>query len=108
MSNKSGFAGNPNSQYDPGLIIKEVHDFYGQSIRTQDTRSVVDKFYTHFRISYNGNSLPENVNYYRGVTAQKTQIGVLADVSGSLNNKYFLYIRLQMKENITFGSTLAA
>jgi hypothetical protein len=87
--NKTIFAGNPNSSYDPGLIIKEVHDYYGQAIRTVDTRSVVDKFYTHFRVNYNANSLPIEVTYYRGTEAHSTQVGAFADVGGSLNNKYF-------------------
>jgi hypothetical protein len=80
---------NPNSQYDPGLIVKEVHDFFGQNVRVSDVRSVVDKFYSHFRVNYNASSLPTEVTYYRGTASHKTQVGVLADVSGSLNNKYF-------------------
>jgi hypothetical protein len=84
---KTTFAGNPNSQYDPGLIAKEVHDFFGQANRVLDARSVT-RFYSHFRATYNGDSLPDEVTYYHGTLAHRTQVGVLPDIGGSLNNKY--------------------
>jgi hypothetical protein len=79
---------NKNSQYDPGLIVKEVHDFYGKSLRVSDSRSVVDKFYTHFRVSYTDANLPSEVSYFRGTQAHKTTIGCISDDNASLQNSY--------------------
>src|ERR1043165_2187688 len=89
MSKPTNFAGNANSQYDPSQIVKEVHDFYGQNIRVSNSRSVADQFYTHFRATYNVNNLPTEVNYYRGLTQHKTEVGCIADIAGSLAGKYF-------------------
>lgn len=82
------FAGNPNSQYDAGMIAKEVHDYYGQNVRVSDSRTVADQYFTHFRATYTGD-LPSEVTYYRGTTQHITQVGCIADSSGSLAGKYF-------------------
>jgi len=79
---------NFNSPYDPGLIFKEVHDFHGKTLRVQDSRSVVDRFYTHFRVNYTADNLPSKVSYFRGTQSHKTTIGCVSDVNGSLQNKY--------------------
>lgn len=84
---KTVFAGNTNSQYDPALIATEVHDFFGQSIRTLDTRSVITSYFTHLRADYDGSNNPTNVKYYRGTAAYKTLITCTS--AASLNNKYF-------------------
>lgn len=86
---KNGFAGNPNSQYDSDLVIKEVHDFYGQALRIRDTKSVVTEYFSHFRTTYNSLNQPTTVSYYRGTKEHTTSVGCLADSAGSLNNKYF-------------------
>jgi hypothetical protein len=80
---------NKNSQYDSGLIVKEVHDFHGQSLRVRDTNSLNSQYFTHFSATYDANNNPTQVIYYRGVTSHITNIGCVADVAGSLNNKYF-------------------
>jgi hypothetical protein len=79
---------NPNSFYDPGLIVKEIHDLHAKSIRVSDTRSVVDKFYTHFRVLYTELNLPSEVSYFRGTRSHTTIIGCVADVEASLQNSY--------------------
>lgn len=81
-------ADNKNSQYDPGLIVKEVHDFHGKSIRVSDTRSVVSNYYTHFRAEYNQDNQPTEVSYFRGSEPHKTTLGCVADLNGSLQNTY--------------------
>jgi hypothetical protein len=83
-------AENKNSQYDPGLIVKEVHDFYGQAIRVTDSRSITNGSFSHFNVEYNALGLPEEVSYYRGISPQKTTIGCVSDVDGSLQNSYVL------------------
>lgn len=80
---KTVFAGNANSQYDPGLIAKEVHDFFGQSIRTVDTRSVISGYFTHFRADYNSDSDPTKVSYFRGTKPYITKITFTVPTSGS-------------------------
>ena len=79
---------NKNSQYDPGLIVKEVHDFHGQSIRISDTRSVISSYYSHFRAEYNLDNQPIEVSYFRGSEAHKTTLGCVSDVATSLQNTY--------------------
>jgi hypothetical protein len=81
-------ANNKNSQYDVGLVVKEVHDFHGQSIRVSDTRSVVSNYYTHFRAEYNQENQPIEVSYFRGSEPHKTTLGCVADLNGSLQETY--------------------
>ena len=81
-------AGNKNSQYDSSLIVKEVHDFYGQFLRTADAKSVVPAYFSHFRAVYDGLDRPIGVTYYRGTLAHITQIG--ASAATGLGGKYFL------------------
>lgn len=84
---KPVFDGNTSSQYGAGLIAKEVHDFYGQSIRTTDTRSIVKNYFTHLRAEYDNDNKPVIINYYRGTTARKTSFNALS--ASSLGGKYF-------------------
>jgi hypothetical protein len=79
---------NANSFYDSGQIFKEVHDLHGKTLRVQDSRSVVDRFYTHFRVEYTAENLPTQVSYYRGTQSHRTELGCVSDSSGSLQNKY--------------------
>jgi hypothetical protein len=77
-----------SSFYDTGQIFKEVHDFHGKTLRVSDSRSVVDQFYTHFRVEYTSDNLPSKVSYFRGTQAHKTTIGCVSDLDGSLQNTY--------------------
>jgi hypothetical protein len=77
-----------SSFYDTGQIFKEVHDLHGKTLRVSDSRSVVDQFYTHFRVEYTANNLPSKVSYFRGTQAHKTTIGCVSDLNGSLQNSY--------------------
>jgi hypothetical protein len=77
------------SQYDLGLVLKDVHDFDGQFLRVSDTKSVVSEYYSHFRVEYNANNQPIVVEYFLGTKPHTTIVQFVNDVSGSLNNKYF-------------------
>jgi hypothetical protein len=77
------------SQFDPGQVLKDVHDFEGGFLRTSDVRSVVPSYYSHFSATYNSSNQPTNVIYYRGTKQQYTTVITEDDVSSSLNNKYF-------------------
>lgn len=76
-----------SSQYDGMLVLRDIHDLPGHSIRVRDALSVVPQHYTHFDATYNGNGQPTQVIYYAGTKAEITQIGVKE--ASSLNNKYF-------------------
>ena len=79
---------NSSSFYDSGQIFKDVHDLHGKTLRVSDSRSVVDKFYTHFRVEYTAENLPSKVLYYRGTQSHKTNIGFVSDINNSLQNKH--------------------
>lgn len=91
MATKGPYRGGAQeeSYLDPGGVAKNVHDRYGQAIRTTDAISVIKSKYTHFRASYNLDNQPTQVTYYRGTKPHTSNIGCVADISGSLNNKYF-------------------
>lgn len=90
MATKGTYRGGSQeeSYLDQGGVIKNVHDRYGQSLRTTDALSVIKSKYTHFRATYNVDSNPEQVLYYRGTQAHKTSIACVPDIAGSLNNTY--------------------
>jgi hypothetical protein len=81
---------NKSSQFDPGGVIKNVHDLHGQNLRTRDALSIVPDYWSHFNVAYDGQNRPTDVSYFRGLTPNKTTIQTSPDVSGSLQNKYFL------------------
>ena len=87
----SPFSGgkNKSSQFDPGGVIKNVHDLHGQALRTTDANSEISGYWSHFSVVYDGQNRPTSVSYYRGVAPTKTTITTLPDASGSLQNKYF-------------------
>lgn len=80
---------NKNSQYDFGQIIKESHDFYGKRIRVLDGLTLVNEYYSHVRVNYDGQNRPSSSTYYRGTDNHLTVVQFVADVASSLNNKYF-------------------
>ena len=82
MSNK------PKSFYDQTQIFKEVHDFHGNSLRVSDSKSVVDRFYSHFRVNYNEDNFPTQVTYFRGFKQHRTMVGCISDDNYSLQNTY--------------------
>jgi hypothetical protein len=80
---------NKSSQFDPGGVIKNVHDLHAQALRTLDSLSVVSGYWSHFNVAYNVQNKPTSVSYYRGLTPNKVAITCSPDVSASLQNKYF-------------------
>jgi hypothetical protein len=81
---------NKSSQFDPGGVIKNVHDLHGQNLRVRDALSIAPDHWSHFSVVYDGQDRPTSVSYYRGTAPTKTTIQALPDVAGSLQNKYFL------------------
>lgn len=81
---------NKSSQFDPGGVIKNVHDLHGQNLRVRDALSIAPDHWSHFSVVYDGQDRPTSVSYFRGTAPTKTTIQALPDVAGSLQNKYFL------------------
>lgn len=77
------------SQYDLGLVLKDVHDFDGQFLRVADVRSVISGYYSHFNVSYNVDNNPEIIEYYVGTQPHISHITFVNDNAGDLNNTYF-------------------
>lgn len=77
------------SQYGAGIIAREVHDFYQQSIRVTDADTLLPSSYSNYEITYDSNNRPTSVSYYRALTANTFTLTTSADIAGSLNNKYF-------------------
>jgi hypothetical protein len=80
---------NKSSQFDPGGVIKNVHDLHAQALRTLDSLSVVTGYWSHFNVAYDVQNRPTSVSYFRGLSPNKTAVQCSPDVSGSLQNKYF-------------------
>jgi hypothetical protein len=81
--------GQKSSPLDPGGITKNTHEYWSQSVRVFDVRSVIDEYFSHFTATYNLGNNPTYVAYFRGETPQITEVGCLGDVAGSLSGKYF-------------------
>jgi hypothetical protein len=81
---------NKSSQFDPGGVIKNVHDLHGQNLRVRDALSIAPDHWSHFSVVYDVQDRPTSASYYRGTAPTKTTIQALPDVAGSLQNKYFL------------------
>lgn len=77
------------TQLDFGGVIKDVHSYPGHYLRTRDGLTLVKDHYDYLTATYDGNSNPTQVKYYVGTSYHETAIGMIADVAGSLNNKYF-------------------
>jgi len=75
------------SFYDPGLVVKDVHEKDAHAIRTFESKSVVTGAFSHFDITYNVDNNPEKIVYYIGRSQQLTEVITLP--ATSLNNKYF-------------------
>jgi hypothetical protein len=84
---KTVFAGNSHNIYNADTVLKESSDYYGQSLRVNDVRSVAPNYFSHFSVEYNEDSNPITVNYYRGMTAQVTNITTTS--AATLSGKYF-------------------
>lgn len=77
------------SDLDLGGVLRSSHDSNANSLRIVNGISEVPTDYTKTEISYGTNGSVSSVKFYKGVTNQITDIRVSADISGSLNSKYF-------------------
>lgn len=77
------------SQFDFGLVLRDVHDRDGKFLRVNDSRSVVGSYYSHFTVEYNVDNQPSLVRYWIGMLPHLSVVMAEGDVGGSLNNAYF-------------------
>lgn len=77
------------SIFDPGSVLKNVHDTTGAALRVRDANSQVPSGYSRAVFSKTGTGSITKAVFYAGVTAEKTRIKFFGDVAGSLNGKYF-------------------
>ena len=92
------------SQLDMGGAIKNSHDFEGQNLRVRDSVSVVQDFFTHYRVTYD-NEMPTQVLYYLGTQPHISEVGVTGDTAGSLANKFFFLFdaRTEQKYHVWYN-----
>lgn len=81
----------PISQYDQSFIARDTHDEAGHFVRVADATSIANRYFTHFRATYNDIEQPTLVNYYQGTSQQKTELTCAPDVNSSLAGKYFTF-----------------
>lgn len=78
------------SVYDPGTVLKDVHDEAGHALRIRDANSRVPSEYS--RVIFEKDPSTQSITkatFYRGTQAEKTRIKFIGDVGGSLSGKYF-------------------
>jgi len=76
------------TQLDFGGVLRDVHSYPGHYLRVRDGLTLVQDHYDYLTVTYNG-QLPTQVKYYVGTSYHETTVGMVSDVAGSLNNKYF-------------------
>lgn len=77
------------SQLDPGGVLKNIHDYDIDSIRTVDGKTEVPSDYTKVVLTYNNLNSVSKAVFSKGTTIEITEIETIADIAGSLNDKYF-------------------
>ena len=78
------------SQLDFGGVLKSSHEFDVDSLRTINGISEVPPSYTRAVITYNSSGSATKAVFYKGLTAQISEVVTRGDNSGSLNNTYFV------------------
>ncbi len=76
-------------------VLRDAHSYPGHYIRTRESLTVVKDFYDSFDVEYDGNNNPTEVCYYASSLPHLTTIEFVADVSSSLNDKYFFIYTAQ-------------
>ncbi len=77
------------THFDLGSAIKDVHDENVQALRVVDANREVPTEYSSVDLTYNIDGSVTQAIFWRGKKFQVTRINTVADVAGSLNNKYF-------------------
>lgn len=77
------------SQYDPGLVLRDVHELKNNSLRVTSANTSVPVQYSRVELIYNVNNSVTNARFFEGTLAEKRNILFNPDIAGSLNNTYF-------------------
>lgn len=85
--------GRPTRKYlsnlDPGGVLKNAHSQEADALRVIDTNNIVGQYWSHVVLTYDANDSVDNAKFYYDKTRGIYEITLIADVVGSLNNKYF-------------------
>lgn len=78
------------SQLDYSGAIKNAHSIGAEALKTIDVDNLVNAFYNRIDITYDGTGNVTGGSAYYDYKSQETSIKFVDDVSGSLNNTYWL------------------
>jgi len=78
------------SYLDAQLADKIQHEDLANAKRTIDIDNVVEQYWSRAEVTYNGNGSATNSKFYTDTLHEITKVTMVADVTGSLNDKYFL------------------
>lgn len=78
------------SQLDPGGVLKNSHEQKAEALRTIDIDNIVGSFFSRADVTYNPQGSATSATFYYDKTRHITKVTAIADVSGSLDGKYFL------------------
>lgn len=78
------------SQFDYTQVIKNAHDEWGNALRVSRANSEVPSNFSDVTFTRDVNGSITAATFFRGASAEQTQIVALNDVGGSLGGKYFL------------------
>ena len=86
--------GRPTRKYfsnlDPGGVLKNSHSQEADALRVIDTDNIVGEYWSHVVLTYDANDSVSNALFYYDKSKGIFEVTLMADVAGSLNNKYFL------------------
>lgn len=78
------------SYLDASLADKIQHEDLANAKRVIDVDNVVEQYWSRAEVTYDGNNSATNAKFYVDDLQEITKIQFVSDVTGSLNNKYFL------------------
>ena len=77
------------SQLDPGGVLRNAHEIEAEALRTIDIDNLVGSYFSRADVTYNAEGSATAASFYYDVSKGIYEIGVSADIAGSLNGKYF-------------------
>ena len=75
---------------DPTLADKIQHEDQANAKRVINIDNVVGEYYSRAEVTYNSDGSATNSKFYQDTDQEISKIEFVSDVSGNLNNKYFL------------------
>ena len=78
------------SQLDYGGVLKNAHSIGAEALKTLDVGNLVEGHFNRIDVTYDANGNATGGTAYYDYIEEETTFKLVDDVSGSLNNKYFL------------------